>query len=262
MKIAHSCRLFGRAVVLLMILLSRIPPGAVLADIGVAPTSPSGSSLGIPEGERTNVRMVAEEVNLTIEPLTRQVPASAGYLMRSRVEAVFLMHNLGSTDEALDVWFPLATSVRYAGELINYPDKVVQDFKIWVDGQAKPVQRIKAPDLGDPNQESLWASFPITFPAGKDVTVRVTYTLYPSGRGIFGDFEYILQTGASWKDTIGRAVVKVILPYPVTKENVTLSDKSIEGYPIAPQPSGYVIEDNIIRWEFSDLEPGPRTTSL
>jgi hypothetical protein len=88
--------------------------------------------------------------------------------------------------------------------------------------------------------------------------VRVTYTIYPSGWRPFGGFEYILQTGASWNGTIGRAVVKVHLPYPVTNENVSLSGRSIIGMPLAPQPDGYTIEGSAIRWEFTDLEPGPQ----
>jgi len=251
---SRSSRRFMWVVVLFLFLLSSVPQGTVHADLGLPLVNPGGSSVELPEGERTNVRMVEEEVNLTIEPYIAAIPGE--YNMRGRVEAVFLMRNLGSTKEALEVWFPLATSVRYPGVLSYTPEKFVQDFKIWVDGAPTPVQKVKAPDLGEPSMESLWASFPITFPAGKDVTVRVTYTLYPSGYGTFGSFEYILQTGADWNGTIGKALIKVNLPYPVTDENVSLSGTSIIGMVLAPQPPGYVIEDNVIRWEFSDLEPG------
>jgi hypothetical protein len=138
------------------------------------------------------------------------------------------------------------------------PDVFVQDFQIWADGLPKQIEsvRVKTGGPDDPGREIHWASFPITFPSGKDVTVRVTYTIYPSGWRPFGGFEYILETGASWKDTIGKAVVKVHLPYSVTKENISLSGKSLLNSSIAPQPPGYVIEDNVIRWEFIDLEPG------
>jgi hypothetical protein len=87
------------------------------------------------------------------------------------------------------------------------------------------------------------------------VIVRVSYTFYPTGRGPFGGFEYILQTGAVWKGTIGQAIITITLPYTITPENVSLSGRSIEGLPLQPQPEGYVIEDNVIRWQFTDLEP-------
>jgi hypothetical protein len=253
---SRSFRRFMWVIVLFLFLLSGVPQAVVHADLGLPLVNPGGSSVELPEGERTNVRMVEEEVNLTIEPYIATIPGE--YNMRGKVEAVFLMRNLGSTDEALEVWFPLATSVRYPGVLSYTPERFVQDFKIWVDNVSLSIQQVKAPDLAEPSKESLWATFPITFPAGKDVTVRVTYTLYPSGYDAFGSFEYILQTGADWNGTIGKAVIKVNLPYPVTNENVSLSGTSIIGMPLAPQPTGYIIEDNVIRWEFTDLEPGPQ----
>jgi hypothetical protein len=203
--------------------------------------------------------MLEEEVNLTIEPFERPVPEnwqeSPAYHMRALVEAVFTMQNLGETDESFDVWFPLSASVRYPGLLAYMPDNVVQDFQVWVDGMPIATEQVQAPDLSDPTQESAWARFPMSFPAGQQVVVRVNYTLYPSGRRPFGGFEYILQTGAGWKDTIGKAVINVYLPDTVTAENVSLSGNSIEGLPIAPQPAGYSIENNVIRWELTDLEP-------
>jgi len=62
-------------------------------------------------------------------------------------------------------------------------------------------------------------------------------------------------TGAGWKDTIGQATISVYLPDTVTPENVSLAGKSVEGLPIAPQPAGYTTENNVIRWQFTDLEP-------
>jgi hypothetical protein len=262
MKGASFRRLSGWGVVLLVFLVTGVPLGAVQADIGIPPVNPSGSSLGVAEGERTNVRMVEEEVNLTIEPTTAEVPG--GYHMRGRVEAVFLMRNLGATDKALDVWFPLTASARFQTMFPLVPDKFVQDFQIWVNGQPEQIETVRikkgGPNVEDQDREIHWASFPITFPSGKDVSVRVTYTIYPSGWQPFGGFEYILQTGASWNGTIGKAVIKVHLPYAVTKENVSQSGISLLGEPLAPQPPGYIIEDDgatgIIRWEFTDLEPG------
>lgn len=260
MKAISRLRLCVAAVLMLAAAGMTLPQSTAQADIGWPPLSPGGSSLEAPEGADTNVRMVSEEVNLTVEPFERPVPGnkedSPAYHMRALVEAVFQMRNLGTAEEAFDVWFPLAASLRYPGMLPYWPDNIVSDFKVWVDGYPTAFEQVQAPDVGDPNQQSTWARFAMRFPAGQDVTVRVNYTLYPSGRRPFGGFEYILQTGAGWKDTIGKAVINVTLPDTVTPENVSLSGKSIEGLPIAPQPEGYTIENNVIHWELTDLEPG------
>jgi hypothetical protein len=85
MTCSYYRRLSRWVIVLLMFLLIGVPPGEVHADIGLPPVNPSGSSLGVAEGERTNVRMVEEEVNLTIETTTSEVPG--GYFMRCRATA-------------------------------------------------------------------------------------------------------------------------------------------------------------------------------
>lgn len=258
-NLKHLCAAAG---LILASVITALPQSTAQADIGWPPLSPGGSSLEAPQGVNTNVRMLAEEVNLTIEPFERPVPAnkedSPAYHMRALVEAVFLMHNLGAADESFDVWFPLAASLRYPGMLPYWPDNIVSDFKVWVNGEPTATEQVQAPDVGDPSQQSTWARFAMNFPAGQDVTVRVNYTLYSSGRRPFGGFEYILQTGAGWKDTIGKAVINVYLPDTITAENVSLAGKSVEGLPIAPQPAGYTIENNVIHWELTDLEPGEK----
>ena len=260
MKSRRYFRICVAVVCALIIFWNAVPQSIAYADIGWPPLNPSGASLGIQAGGYTSVRMVSEEVNLTIEAYQRPVPtgmeASPAYWMRGLVEAQFWMRNLGDAQEAFDVWFPLAASVRYPGMLpVIFPENTVQDFKVWIDGLPVNTEQVKAPDLSDPQQESSWARFPMTFPAGQDVVVHVNYTIYPSGRRPFGGFEYILQTGAGWKDTIGQATISVYLPDTVTPENVSLAGKSVEGLPIAPQPAGYTTENNVIRWQFTDLEP-------
>jgi len=234
-------------------------PAAVKADIGWPPLNPSGSDLVPPGDQPTQVRMVSEEVNISIEP--NQRPLSDGqedspaYWMRGQVDAQFLMRNLGQEQESFDVWFPLAASMRYPGMLPYFPEATLQDFTITVDDIPLAYETVPAPDLSDPQQNSPWAKFPMVFPPGKDVIVRVSYTLYPTGRRPFGGFEYILQTGAGWKGTISSAKITISLPFEITSENLSMADQSIEGLSISPNPPGYEIEGNVIRWQFTDLEP-------
>ncbi len=259
MKPGYTFRIITGVVFAAVILWSASAQRQARADIGWPPINPSGASPGVGE-VNTNVRMVSEKVDLTIEPYIRSAPSgemeSPAYYMRGLVEASFQMRNLGQAQETLEVWFPLAASIRYPGLIPIYSGVGdIQDFKIWVGDVPVRTEIVKAPDLSDPQQESNWARFPITFPAGHNVIVRVTYTIYPSGRRPFGGFEYILQTGAGWKDTIGEAEITVYLPYSVHPDFVSLSGKSIEGLPLAPNPPGYRIDGNTIRWKFTDFEP-------
>src|SRR5690606_20643212 len=87
----------------------------VRADIGLPPLNPAAAGLGLAEGVQTNVRMVSETVDLTVEEHASQSPDrmgdSPGDYMRGFVEAEFQMRNLGTADESLDVWFPLTASL-------------------------------------------------------------------------------------------------------------------------------------------------------
>lgn len=233
-----------------------LAPRPARADIGWPPLNPAGASPGLPQGFTTNVRMVAEEVSLTIKEgrVDNEGGESSGHDMHALVDAVFQMRNLGEADEAFDVWFPLAALTRIPGLLPDEPENYIRDFQVWIDGEPRDTKKVMAPDVSDPSRESAWARFPVSFPAGQDVIVRVSYSFYPTGRHPFGGFEYILQTGAVWKGTIGQAIITITLPYTITPENVSLSGRSI-GLALQPQPEGYVIEDNVIRWQFTDLEP-------
>jgi tetratricopeptide (TPR) repeat protein len=243
------------------------------ADVGLPPVNPSGSSLTPDQQIQTNVRMVSEQVDLTIEPYERSLPSNQiednpGYWMRVLVDAQFVMRNLGEAPEAFDVWFPLATTTKYPDYLLyettQNPERAIQDFRVHVDGKPVATQQVSGPILNLLDREmppelsqegSPWATFPVTFPPGQDVLIRVRYTLYPGGRRPFGDIEYILQTGSGWRDTIGEATITAHLPDPVTPESVSLGSKDIFGDPLAPQPPGYTVEGDTITWHFTNLEP-------
>ncbi len=244
----------------------------IRADVGLPPVSPSGSSLTPDQTIQTNVRMLSEQVDLTVEPFERPIPpdqmeVTPGYFMRVLVDARFVMRNLGETAESFDAWFPLAANTRYPDflqyETTRHPELAIQDFRVHVDGKPVPTQQVSGPILNLPEGQSPWgseagspwATFPVTFPPGQEVLIRVRYTLYPGGRRPFGDIEYILQTGAGWRDTIGEATITVHLPHPVTPESVSLRSQDIFGDPLAPQPAGYKVEGDTITWYFTNLEP-------
>ncbi|MDY6877726.1 MAG: hypothetical protein SWK90_16210, partial [Chloroflexota bacterium] len=202
----------------------------------------------IPERPPTQVRMVSEEVLLTIEGREQETDDShlASDFMAGHVEATFVMRNQGAELESFDVWFPLTTSDGFGSS------NQVQNFGAWVDEVPVEVSESTGRDLLDFEESVPWATWPVTFPPGQDTILRVTYDVLPIGYRPFGDFHYILETGADWQDTIGEATVTIRLPYPVTPENTTL-DPAVSHH--APHPDGFQVQDNEVVWRFTNLEP-------
>jgi hypothetical protein len=97
--------------------------------------------------------------------------------------------------------------------------------------------------------EMAWSGFEVTFPLDQDVLIRVDYVMTPE-RGFEDDnlhaFQYVLQTGAGWKGTIGRANIVVHFPYFVSDQNV-----------LSGTTPGYQTLYDEIYWSFQDLEPTP-----
>jgi hypothetical protein len=92
----------------------------------------------------------------------------------------------------------------------------------------------------------------MTFPAGKEVLIQVTYLVEGEGEYPFIAFRYILHTGSGWYGTIGVADLIVRLPYEATPQNVIL-DTEIGWSTTTP---GGVFSGKEIRWHFEDFEPG------
>ncbi len=215
-------------------------PSSVRAD-AAPPIEPPGSNLQ-PGEEITQVRMAAETV--VIEVQRDITPESLG---RARVTADFTMRNLGSADESMAVRFPISSNDGRG----KYPE--LSNLLIRVNGKQVQSRRTEYPDI-NPLYEGLvpWADFDVTFPVGQDVSIRVAYDLKGSGYYPFTAFYYILETGAGWKDTIGKADIILRLPYEAEPQNV------IMGMTIgwAETTPGGVFQGNEVRWHFEDFEPG------
>jgi len=211
-------------------------PSTVLADVA-PPANPPGSNLQ-PGSETTQVRMVAETVQIDVKADNR--------LGTAHVTADFTMHNLGSQPESMAVRFPISANDGRG----QYPE--LTDLAIKVNGNQVPFQRANYPDVRSRDPQIPWAEFNATFPVGQDVPIQVTYDLNGSGYMPYTAFYYILETGAGWKDTIGSADIILRLPYPASPQNVVI-DMEI-GW--AKTPTGGVINGNEIRWHFDNFEPG------
>lgn len=238
--------------------LPHVPAHADMAPPQFAP----GGSVGT-GGFPTKVRMVAEEVLLTVDDAAEPWTES-GYLasdaIAGHVEATFHMRNEGEAPEAFDVWFPLMR-FDYPADRAAYDFTLSAGFRAQVDGVEAPIQII-VPDgdswraidaMPEQHVDEAWATWPATFEPGQDVVVHVTYEVRPTGDMPYGTFGYILDTGAGWYGTIGEGTVTVRLPYPVNETNTVLNDDS--WWDTSPLPPGPEVSGTDVVWRFSDLEP-------
>ncbi len=211
------------------------------ADVAPAPP-PSGSN---PVNTTpTQVQMAAETVLFEIAPAS---PYKNG---QAKITATFRMHNAGTHDESMTIQFPLAWGDEHNyivpceySAYYEYPS--ITDLSAWVNDVSTPTSietttvTVTSNEYPD-TQLSIpcWADFPVNFPAGKDTTIRVTYTALGYGFGAatgsnsaealvsgavpsgWTEFHYILTTGAAWNGLIGTADVIFRFPYEVTLESL------------------------------------------
>ncbi len=267
------------SLVLMGVIFGLIQPPLVRADVGVRPILPGGS--GIEPGEETPVQMAAEVVTMTVREATKADNAivelnprwygydyqPVWYMAVADVEADFTMRNPTAEDISLTAWFPLASSLESISWELN-PGEIVprlKSFQVMVDGKTIPFETSELPNPKGTDKPPLpWASFPVTFPAGKDTLIHVSYTvpLSMAAKDPAVTVYYIFQTGAGWAGPIGQADLIVNLPYPASGETMT-GMKSISlpyggvGKTEVGIPAGAVLKGNQARWTWKNLEPGP-----
>lgn len=230
-------------VVLFLLMGVMIQP--VRADMA-PPYMPPGSNV-VPGAETTQVRMVAETVVLTVS----KYPDNPEFTV-ARTVATFIMRNLGTVEEKMKARFPLRTDTTICS--YDYCPEIT-DLIVRVNGDVIPTKRQMLPFTYTTYivYEIPWAVFDVTFPPAKDVIVEVSYTADAYGYYPFQAFDYILETGAGWKDTIGSADIVVRFPYEVNKYNVWLEDAPGGGF--GQTSAGGILSGKEIRWHFDNLEP-------
>lgn len=227
----------GLCLILLLVVLAF--PSDARADIA-PPQFPPGSNPQ-PGAEITQVRMKAETVVIEV-----QKDITPGSLGAARVAADFTMHNTGTADESMAVRFPITANDGWGG----YPE--IGNILISLNGKQVRHRRANYPDIRYMDQEVPWAEFDVMFPAGQDVSIRVTYDLKGTGYYPTSSFYYILFTGRGWKGAIGSADVILHLPYEANPQNVILDMETGWG---GTTPGG-LFEANEVRWHYEDFEPG------
>ena len=211
----------------------------VIAD--VAPPPPPFGSNPFISSTNTQVQMVSEVVTFDVGS------ASASKYGFAKVNATFQMHNQGSQDEKMMARFPLCAF--YDAECIWSPEPSIDDLAVWVNGVWTPVTIVTTTFPGVAQAATpAWGNFSVTFPAGKDVVIKVSYTALgfsPDIQSGFVEYKYILQTGAGWNGPIGRADFNFHLPYAINQKNVT---------PYSPKNS-WEITGNDLHWHAENFKP-------
>ena len=270
--------------VLVSIFHALLSPFPVRADVGVHPILPGGSAIS-PE-EETPIQMVAEKVVMNVRAATesdnaaiRLNPEAYGYQNQTvwfpaiaEVQADFTMKNPTSETVSMTAWFPLASVLKTFGWEEISPEEVVpciESFLVTVDSSQVDYAVSELPNPNGADKPNLpWASFPVTFPAGKETMIHVSYVLplhqLPKSNALA--LYYIFQTGAGWAGPIGQAELVLNLPYPASKETLAgMPSGSLNppyfvyfGDEVVGIPSGGVLEGNQARWLWKDFEPGPQ----
>lgn len=226
--------------ILLALIMALVFVGPVSADIA-PPAEPPGAN-PMPGSETTQVRMVEETVRIEIQEETGE-----NSLGQARVEAEFIMRNLGRSDESMAVRFPLGVPDGW-GEI-----SAIEKIDVTVDGRTVSTRMINGLDPGWGTAEVPWAEFDAQFPTGRDVRVTVAYTLEGAGELPYIWFNYIFSSGAGWKDTIGKAVLTIAFPYEVNELFLMNCIDNLYGCTV---PGG-VTSGNEVTWTYVNFEPQP-----
>lgn len=222
--------------------------GAPRAEADVAPDPEAAASDIAPE-RGTQVQMLSERVVLDIQTQSFTRSEHTYSVPFAEVTADFTMRNLGSADETMEVRFP--TSFPTAdGFVPAQVGNVIERIETFVNGASVTNRQIIYD--GAP-----WAVWQVSFPAGRDVHLRVQYRTLGLDHYGRADFYYILETGAGWRGPIGHGDIIFQFPYRADLEMVEPKDTYIRAeYPSSTPP--FVAEGNQLRWHFENLEPTPQ----
>ncbi len=190
--------------------------------------------------------MMAETVDMVVEGSSPYVKGLV------RVEATFFFRNLGEQTEEMNVGFPLDQDMGWGSlcESGTIPFQPITDLTAWVNGKQVETNKyykiVGFPPDYTPQEVPCWEYFPVIFPAGKDVTIHITYTGEPyHGKALYEySYRYVLETGAGWYGTIGKADITIHIPYD-------LNDYSY----LRCWPEPCAATGNQIEWHLEDFEP-------
>ncbi len=226
----------------------QMPAKQVSADIGPATIYAQGGALQTTSS--TEVAMEYEKVTLTYgQPVEQKYQGYVvnGY-MPVHVSAEFRMKNTGSSNEKLNIYFPLSDYLYVGG--YSEDTSNITNFK--VNGNELPLSSItNVPTTINGKTQSMPVyEWPQTFNAGSTTNISVEYDT-KSGEDVEVFYlTYVLGTGRGWKGPIGSGEIKFVLPQTLTNYSVVSKAPKIQENKIP-----YRISGNSIIVPLSNYEP-------
>ncbi|MBI2922623.1 MAG: hypothetical protein HYY18_16345 [Planctomycetes bacterium] len=226
-----------RSAALLLLALAALPAAA---DIGPKPRTEAPGIEATGDMAGIDVEMEAEEVALTLRRDRKKK-----WTDELEVEAVFHMKNPGA-EATFEEGFPIGPvknmrgfSATIDGERVEA--RLVDRFG----GQARPVTEKDADRYDESGRHDYWYVWNASFPAGATRTHAVRYRLRLFSYNLHRSAGYVLETGARWKNPIGRVTVTLRCAGELSTDHVTALG------PVA----GAVHKGDSVEWTFENLEP-------
>jgi len=223
----------------------------VKADLGAAP-EPSGN---ITAGDKTDkIEMYHEKVLFDIRSCEVTCPFGTEYLTTgenyAHVTADFTMKNTTSTDEDLDIIFPVPYNTIWEEFELETYDPLYKgnpslNFSVKVNGQNQSFEYYVYKMQSSNEMSVLTLKFPISFKSNSETNIVVEYDTQHDyyDKSIYTVFAYIMETGSHWKDSIGSG--EIIFRFPTNLIQSIFSEYNNE----------FVLAGKELKWVFENLEP-------
>ena len=201
-----------------------------------------------------SIKMVKEKIDITM----------LGNHFEVRVEYVF--YNSGEKQTAI-MGFPNSRGTYGDPEDLQGVQYGINDFKAFDGKRELKIERKGTAVTGSTKAFPVWETFMVDFEAGETKMITNIYSqeyFSESGRPI-KSVEYILTTGATWKGSIDSIWVNVYSSLPESDFNnrtVYILEEAGDNqwydkgeYSLYIFPQEYIIDGNVIKMMFTDVEP-------
>ena len=184
--------------------------------------------------DNNNVRMAEEKVDIEV------------YGGWSKVRCEFIFKNDSGDAQNVLMGFP-ASMFGAEGEVPEIDETTrLRNFKAYDEGLEKRAKLEKSSSKNaQPGGIAEWYTWDVHFEAGQERKIINTYKIQNYSAPWERRTGYILETGAPWKETIGKAVI--------TFELMDISPSNM--YEEYTEPKGYKVDKNKVIWEMKNFEP-------
>lgn len=184
-----------------------------------------------------DIRMVSETIDLTENRKLNSVYDVYEYT--TKVHVTYNFKNTSDRTVVARMGFPENIEYSYGDEFKLHDFKVLDGA-----GNERPVEFVDSLTAVTPGRN--WYIHEEEFAPGEEKVVQNKYWINNSAYKTGSWFDYTLETGATWKDTIGELGIVVHLEDGITLEDV----RSVS-------PAGFMfdLDKNEILWHFTYFEP-------